>query len=176
MADRPDWAPYFLYRHYDAQDRLLYVGQTRTMESRWAAHACHSNWYEHVATITLETFDNLEDVRKAERIAIEDEKPLLNRELNYRLTAIVDDVGAEKYLARQSKRDNRGRKPAHAFTLRDLHFIASCLTLYGSIETRVEGVRKRIPAFTVGKMYELRRAGVFAEEKRTHKETEADGS
>ena len=67
-----------LYRHYDENDRLLYIGVSNSFFERLSNHKNHSHWFEKVTKIHLEHFDSQEDLLIAEKKAIKKEKPLHN--------------------------------------------------------------------------------------------------
>lgn len=75
--------PTALYRHFDAEGRLLYVGIARSITARLAQHA-DSPWDDQIATITVERFATRAEAEAAERAAIKTEKPTHNRALNGR--------------------------------------------------------------------------------------------
>lgn len=67
-----------LYRHYDADGALLYVGTTARHLTRLVEHMRVSGWSEEIATITIEHFPTREEARTAERMAIRTENPRHN--------------------------------------------------------------------------------------------------
>lgn len=68
-----------LYRHYDAEGVLLYVGIAVSVVGRLAQHAKGSHWSSRIAQITVEWFDSREQAEDAERAAIVDEAPMYNK-------------------------------------------------------------------------------------------------
>lgn len=70
--------PCQLYRHYDAQDRLLYVGISLSAVARLTQHKSVAHWSSDIVRLTIETFPTRELALEAERAAIEAEKPLHN--------------------------------------------------------------------------------------------------
>lgn len=68
-----------LYRHRDADERLLYVGISVQPSQRAAQHALSQAWFEDVATIQIEWFDSEQEARQAETLAIAEENPAHNR-------------------------------------------------------------------------------------------------
>lgn len=67
-----------LYRFYNAEGRLLYVGITSVGPSRWKQHAIEKGWWTEVASITIEHFDTRAEATLAERSAIQAEHPMHN--------------------------------------------------------------------------------------------------
>lgn len=76
MPSGPD--RHVLYRFFDADDQLLYVGMTMDPGTRWKAHGRNKSWWAEVKKITLEHFDSYEAVADAEIAAIDAENPLYN--------------------------------------------------------------------------------------------------
>lgn len=68
-----------LYRHYDADDALLYVGIALNHVSRLNQHRTSASWFYEIARIEVEHFDSRLAAETAERIAIRDERPLHNK-------------------------------------------------------------------------------------------------
>lgn len=72
-----------VYRLYDADDRLLYVGVSNLAERRLRCHSFKpptgSKWWPAVAYCTLEFFPIYHQALEAERAAIRDERPVHNR-------------------------------------------------------------------------------------------------
>lgn len=59
--------PTTVYRFYDADDKLLYVGITKNLPRRLAAHTKTKEWWLNVASIKLEHFKNRESARLREK-------------------------------------------------------------------------------------------------------------
>jgi predicted GIY-YIG superfamily endonuclease len=68
-----------LYRFFDADDRLLYVGISKFFEARLKQHYRNSSWFFDSATCTLEHFETREQVEHAESLAIRTENPIHNK-------------------------------------------------------------------------------------------------
>jgi len=66
-----------LYRHFDADGRLLYVGITENLPSRDRQHRA-SPWHGKIAETKTQWFDSREDAARAEAQAITTERPLHN--------------------------------------------------------------------------------------------------
>lgn len=98
-----------LYRFFDADDQLLYVGLTVNPGRRMEKHRGTQPWWADVARIEMEQHLDLETLRAAEREAIKAERPLHNIRMNGRQqtssapplvwicevcrTAVPDDAG-----------------------------------------------------------------------------------
>ena len=67
-----------LYRYFDAEGRLLYVGITIMPMSRQKDHKAGSAWYPDFSYQTVEKYRTRADAMKAEREAIKSEKPMHN--------------------------------------------------------------------------------------------------
>lgn len=70
---------HILYRHFDAEGNLLYVGVSLSSLSRLRAHSHRSSWFRRVARIDLEHFDTRAQALAAESRAIANESPRHNR-------------------------------------------------------------------------------------------------
>ncbi|WP_226780315.1 GIY-YIG nuclease family protein [Oceaniglobus trochenteri] len=79
-----------LYRHYDADGALLYVGVTCDPCRRIAQHESGSSWYTQVASVEVQWFDAREIAIAAERYWISEHNPVHNK--NHK-TAPVSDHG-----------------------------------------------------------------------------------
>jgi predicted GIY-YIG superfamily endonuclease len=67
-----------LYRLYDIDDRLLYIGIAVDPESRMRVHAREKTWWPLVAQRSIEWFTDRPTAEAAERSAIITEKPVHN--------------------------------------------------------------------------------------------------
>lgn len=67
-----------LYRHFDKDGALLYVGISLSAIRRMGQHRMESRWFDRVATIKVEHFATREEARTAERAAIKSENPKFN--------------------------------------------------------------------------------------------------
>jgi predicted GIY-YIG superfamily endonuclease len=68
-----------LYRAFDRNDVLLYVGITNNPRGRMHAHMRSQHWARHIKYITFEHFSTREKLKAAERSAISTEFPAYNR-------------------------------------------------------------------------------------------------
>jgi predicted GIY-YIG superfamily endonuclease len=73
-----DAVPTALYRHFDKNGTLLYVGVSMTVTTRMSQHEVAAPWIRQVATITLDWFGSRSNALLAEEFAIKTEKPLYN--------------------------------------------------------------------------------------------------
>lgn len=71
-----------LYRIFDEDDALLYVGITNNPKGRILGHQSDKPWWPSVSTITLAHFPDREALEAAERVAVATEKPRFNVVLN----------------------------------------------------------------------------------------------
>jgi len=70
--------PTKLYRHFDAEGALLYVGVSLNAVVRLAQHKKQSHWFDSIAKITIESFATRDEALEAETKAIQEEKPKHN--------------------------------------------------------------------------------------------------
>ncbi len=71
-----------LYRYFDAQGRLLYVGISEHLRTRTLAHVRASSWMDFAVRSTIERYPNRGEAEAAERSAIEAGLPLFNSVYN----------------------------------------------------------------------------------------------
>lgn len=74
--------PTDLYRWYDVDGVLLYVGITVDRERRERDHARGSMWSEFAVTSKVETLPSRVEAERAERSAVHNERPIFNRKHN----------------------------------------------------------------------------------------------
>jgi predicted GIY-YIG superfamily endonuclease len=67
-----------VYRLFDADDRLLYVGCSGDLNKRLRDHRCKTDWFPAVARTTVEAFPTREEALAAELEAIHSEAPAHN--------------------------------------------------------------------------------------------------
>jgi hypothetical protein len=67
-----------LYRHFDKDGKLLYVGISLKWTSRTKEHQRSSSWFSQVSSITLQHFETLREALEAEKVAIMSENPVCN--------------------------------------------------------------------------------------------------
>lgn len=97
--------PEALYRWFDWDDRLLYVGITRDMATRQGSHALKSSWSRFSARCMVERAPTRAVIEAMEYSAIKSEKPLFNHthndtpEARQRLVAYLVEHGHLDLLA-----------------------------------------------------------------------------
>lgn len=74
----PDRREHFVYRAWDADGRLLYVGCTMRLAERRSAHQTSSQWFPLAARFRISGPYNYDTGRRLEREAIRSEMPLWN--------------------------------------------------------------------------------------------------
>lgn len=67
-----------VYRVYDADERLLYIGATGDIQNRLRVHGYQSPWYVQAARVDIEAFPDRPTAFAAEAYAIREESPLHN--------------------------------------------------------------------------------------------------
>lgn len=70
--------PTALYRHFDKDGALLYVGISLNHMARLAQHRDASHWFPHIARMTVEWLPDRAAAMEAERLAILNENPAHN--------------------------------------------------------------------------------------------------
>lgn len=70
--------PTHLYRHFDKDDKLLYVGISKNTINRLGQHENNSHWFGLITRITIERFPDRKTALEAERVSISKENPLFN--------------------------------------------------------------------------------------------------
>jgi excinuclease UvrABC nuclease subunit len=67
-----------LYRHFDKNNNLLYVGISLSTFNRLSQHRDHSKWFFNITNVAIEHFATREEALAAERKAIKSENPKFN--------------------------------------------------------------------------------------------------
>jgi hypothetical protein len=70
--------PTHLYRHYDADGVLLYVGISTSAAGRLKGHGRNAKWFDRIAVITVDRYPTRKKAEIAEDLAIAHEKPFYN--------------------------------------------------------------------------------------------------
>lgn len=134
-----------VYRMYNADYRLLYVGQTMNALQRVQSHSSTAAWFPDVDTITVEHFASRSEALQAEIEAIRNEKPQHN--------------------VQHAKPQRKKRAPVDESTWRttDLHinpaFLLAILKIDGrDIDSIQFTSRERIDAMVAGEGVDLTEA------------------
>lgn len=69
---------YFLYRHWDRYNNLLYVGISLSTVQRLSEHRRAARWYDKIYKITIEQYSSKKEALEAEKVAIKVENPAFN--------------------------------------------------------------------------------------------------
>ena len=94
-----------LYRHFDKNGALLYVGISLSALNRLGQHCDHSAWYNSISRVEIETFEARELALEAEAKAIFNEKPKHNI-MQPRKRNIMSEIArrnAEQYEIKRSE-------------------------------------------------------------------------
>jgi len=67
-----------LYRYYDADDRLLYIGVSKCAVARAMKHQYDAAWWASFAYMTREVYPTRAAALRAEKAAIKAERPIHN--------------------------------------------------------------------------------------------------
>lgn len=103
-----------LYRQYDNEGTLLYIGCAGSLAARSSQHERQSPWFKLVRTISVEHFDNIREAKSAEQKAIAAEGPLFNVQHN------IDRRGSDAVSVNGHK---LGRKTAFPYTIEEAEAI-----------------------------------------------------
>jgi predicted GIY-YIG superfamily endonuclease len=100
----PDAERTALYRFYDADGRLLYIGISRQPDTRWKQHLnnLRKEWTSQATRRTLTWLNSRAEAEMAEVAAIKAEKPLHNGSHNYE-SAPFDPSGWDRFAAVRRK-------------------------------------------------------------------------
>jgi predicted GIY-YIG superfamily endonuclease len=81
---------FFVYRHFNKDDNLLYVGMSTDPQRRLKEHASRSHWYDEIANMTVSKrkYKSFMDALSAETKAIRTEKPKYNKTWNFDRTKL----------------------------------------------------------------------------------------
>jgi hypothetical protein len=114
-----------LYRYFDRNGRLLYIGISGGLSNRVSGHIAKSRWMQLAASSTIERYGTLTEVKAAEVAAIKAEHPLFNRQHNdtsearNRLHAYLVEVGRQDLIPASPRRTGGRRRAAAEGANRD---------------------------------------------------------
>ncbi len=109
-----DARPGVLYRHFDKDGRLLYIGESCRILDRVLQHEKDARWFKEIVSITLEHFPTRLAARVAEKPAIAAEKPLYNI------------IGNRPRPCRPAVRETRWTKEARELDEQIARILANC--------------------------------------------------
>lgn len=75
---RPEDVPTTLYRFFDRDGDLLYVGISTDPRKRMNDHRVHKSWWSRSTRVELEHYGSWDEARAAEKVAIKVENPVHN--------------------------------------------------------------------------------------------------
>lgn len=71
-----------LYRHFDKDGSLLYIGVAKDLHARTSQHSDASAWFDQVSTTEVQYFASRKEALDAEAVAIRAERPKHNKQHN----------------------------------------------------------------------------------------------
>lgn len=83
-----------LYRFYDSEHQLLYVGISNNLVSRFGQHSQIAEWHSRVTFSRVEHFETRAEALVAEKKAIQSEHPIFNKVHNFK------NESSKKHIAR----------------------------------------------------------------------------
>jgi len=81
MQEQLHAKPTQLYRHFNAEGQLLYVGVSLRSMKRLAEHKNNSDWFNEITRVDIEHFSDRKTAMDAERKAVQEENPKYNKRL-----------------------------------------------------------------------------------------------
>ena len=101
-----------MYRCYDADERLIYVGSTSSWMRRLSEHRKQSWWFPILARTVTEANPTLEAAQAAEATALQEERPTFNwRDTGRRWLERRDDWTAADHALHEQWSTERGIRP-----------------------------------------------------------------
>lgn len=92
-----------LYRHFDKDGTLLYVGISLSAIYRLSQHGDHSEWFNSISRVEIESFETREMAIEAEARAIFNEKPKHNI-MRPRRQKILNEIAIQELFEYELKR------------------------------------------------------------------------
>jgi hypothetical protein len=132
-----------VYRHYDAEGVLLYVGMTFNPPKRMVEHRCCSPWADNVARTEIDWFATREEAAEAERIAIKAGRPAANVLHLHRVkrVAVSPATALGRYINEQPPRKMGDWADEFGIARTSLHGLLAEVRSPGlSVATRIETV------------------------------------
>lgn len=85
-----------LYRHFDSNNNLLYVGISLSSLNRLGQHRDHSHWFNEISKVTIQRFATRKEALAAERQAVVSENPKCNINLKRTEKEIKKEVEKQR--------------------------------------------------------------------------------
>jgi predicted GIY-YIG superfamily endonuclease len=98
--------PTALYRHFNSEGVLLYIGVSMTITGRMARHETDAVWFREIDHIKLQWFGSRSAALMAEEHAIKTEKPLYNVVFNEGKTHDLEKRAPRAVRSEPRKRQN----------------------------------------------------------------------
>lgn len=96
-----------LYRYFNSNGVLIYVGVTGNMDNRHKQHKYSSHWFSKASSRSVKKYTSREEALAAEKEAIKSEEPLFNIEGN--LKEVPESEYVSKYfLVNRLNPENKG--------------------------------------------------------------------
>ena len=121
-----------LYRHFDSNDNLLYIGISLNEFNRFKQHMVNSDWSSDAAYTTYERFNTREEALKVERDSIIREKPLYNKVYNNTLKRLY------KRLDRLGHNINNEKNPILVYSERFNKRVEKWMNEYDTIRNMID--------------------------------------
>jgi predicted GIY-YIG superfamily endonuclease len=103
-----------LYRFFDDEGNLLYVGISNSWTQRFHQHERSAAWFQFVASATFEKYPDRESVERAELIAIQTENPIHNKKHNDNYESPMDHFNRLKSWTQYGGEDDAHRNLVEA--------------------------------------------------------------
>lgn len=100
-------SPHVLYKHYDDNRVLLYVGITSRLDKRTAQHRRDSHWFKSIARITTKLYPSYYLAREAEVFEIRTKGPAHNTKKTHNGSARKSKAWATRWMLRDAEFDAR---------------------------------------------------------------------
>jgi predicted GIY-YIG superfamily endonuclease len=123
-----------LYRHFDKDDALLYVGVSLNAVQRLSQHRDASHWFAEIASVKVEWFADRKEALAAERAAITAENPRHNL---YRPT-VKEVAKSVKEVAESGAEDSRRDLVRRLVQFNPLYVPENVATILGTTKPDVE--------------------------------------
>lgn len=131
---------FYVYRYYDVDGELIYIGVTGDPYQRWLQHKRLRPWGHEIALVSLERYAYEDLALEHERIAIRSEGPKYNIRSTGRGDAQQSAAGRASGIARSNARSIASLPSTNETNETDSTLEALPLTSrYGALVTRAKG-------------------------------------